>query len=113
MFSLNNYRPISVGSHVIRIIEKRMQGQLLDYRVEHDFISTDHSAFLKGHSHETCLHTVICDWLEHLNDDMLTIAFLLDIKKCIDIINHKILHFKLEKYGIRDIECLNNYISQD
>ena len=59
---------------------------------------------MKRHSPETCLHKVICDWLENLNDDLLTAVCLLDIKKCFDIINHKILNFKLEKYGICDLE---------
>ena len=91
MLSINNYRPISVGCHVVRIVEKGIQSQLLDYLVSHDFISVDQSAYLRKISPQTCLHKIIDDWLSNLNDDLITAICFLDIQKCFDTIDHVIL----------------------
>ena len=99
-----NYRPISVICHIAKIIEKIINVQLLDYLQKHDFISIDQSAYLKHHSTQTSLHRVIDDWLENMNDGLLTGACFLDIQKCFDTIDHDLLLAKLECYGIREHE---------
>ena len=40
----NNYRPISVISHVAKLVEKVIQRQLVQYLLEHDLVSLDQSA---------------------------------------------------------------------
>ena len=64
----SNYRPISVTSHLAKIQEKLVQAQFISYLLCHDFITVEQSAFLKNHSTVTCLHRVIDDWLEALNE---------------------------------------------
>ena len=59
------------------------------------------SAYLKKHSTVTCLHKVVDDFCEMIDDgDMCGICFL-DIEKCFDTIHHGILLQKLEYYGIQ------------
>ena len=67
---------------------------------EHSFISMDQSAYLKIHFTQTSLHCVIDDWLENVNDRVITGACLLDISKCFDSINHTIQLKILEIYGM-------------
>ena len=64
----SNYRPISVVSHLAKIQEKLVKKQFISYLLRHDLITVEQSAFLKDHSTVTCLHRVIDDWLEALND---------------------------------------------
>ena len=100
-----NYRPISVISHVAKIFEKVIQVQLMSFLIENNFISIDQSAYRKHHNTQTSLHRVVDDWLYNIGDNLFTGVCLLDIKKCFDSIDHKRLIFKLDCYGIRDVEC--------
>ena len=96
-----NYRPISVICHVAKMFEKCVQKQLLAYVNIHDFITPDQSAFLKDHSTVTALHKITDNWLNNIEEGLITVVCYFDITKCFDVINHDILLFKLMKYGIR------------
>ena len=100
----NNYRPLSVIGHIAMLIEKCAQKQLMEYLLDHRFINIDQFAYLSKHSTQTCLHRLIDDVLENINEKEITALCFLDIKKCFDTIDHSILLTKLHKYGIRDNE---------
>ena len=108
----NNFRPISVISHIAKMIESFVSDQITKYLEDHAFISIDQSAYLKRHSTQTSLHRVIDDWLEQIHDNSLTGACLLDISKCFDSINHEILLKKLEMYGItgNELDWFSSYL---
>ena len=108
-----NYRPISVLSHVSKIVERCIYNQLIKYVVDHHFISIDQSAYLSNHSTQTALHKVIDEWLQNIDDHMFAVVCYFDISKCFDCINHEILLFELQKYGIRqkELEWFTSYIS--
>ena len=95
------------------MIEKEVQLQLLNYLKEHDMINVDQYAFLPHHSTVTCLHRVIDDFHESLNNKEFVGSCFLDISKCFDCVDHDLLLFKLEKYGIYDKELkwFSNYIT--
>ena len=59
----NNFRSISVISHIAKMIESFVSNQIMKYLDDHAFISIDQSAYLKRHSAQTSLHRVIDDWL--------------------------------------------------
>ena len=109
---VNNHRPISVIGHIAKMIESLVIYQIIDFLEEHSFISMDQSAYLKRYSTQTSRHRVIEDWLENVNDGVITGACLLDISKCFDSINHTILLKKLEIYGISSTELkwLSSYL---
>ena len=85
------FRPISVISHIAKMIESLVSKQVIRNLEDPAFISKYQSAYLKRHSTQTSLHTVIDDWLDQINDNSLTGACILDISKCFDSINHEIL----------------------
>ena len=101
-----NYRPISVLSFIAKIIEKLVQCQFMYFLVNHQFITLDQYAYRKFHSTTNCLHTTIDEWLENMNDKLLTGVCFLDIAKCFDTINHDLLLQKLSKYGVKGNEML-------
>ena len=100
----SNFRPISVIGHISKIFEKEIQVQLITYLISKDFITLDQSAYRKFHSTTTCLHNTIDEWLQNMDDKLLTGICFLDISKCFDTIDHFILIDKLRRYGIRNIE---------
>jgi hypothetical protein len=110
----NNYRPISVIGHLSKILEKIVQSQLVKYLVDNDLISIAQSAYRKFHSTQTAVHNVIEDWLDNISDKLFTAVCLLDISKCFDTIDHKILLNKLQQYGICDVEhkWFNSYLNE-
>jgi hypothetical protein len=100
----NNFRPLSVIAHVAKIMEKCVHKQLLKYLTNHNFISIDQYAYLKHHSTDLCLHRLIDNILENINEGEITGMCFLDIKKCFDTIDHTILLSKLRTYGITENE---------
>ena len=84
----NNFRPISVISHIDKVVERLVSTQVVDYLKFHKFISIDQFAYLKRPSAQTSLHGAFDNWLEQINDNSLTGAFV------IDSINHELLFKK-------------------
>ena len=100
----SNYRPISVIGHIVKLAESEVKEQLLYYLLTNGLITSDQSAYLKNHSTTTCLHKVMYDWQEAINDGEIIGACFLDISKCFDSIDHNLLKIKLRKYGIAGTE---------
>ena len=86
-----NYRPISVISHLAKNLEKAVCHQLMVYLTDHHFITPDQSPFLKGHSTQTALHKMVDDLLESTEGGLVSCFCLFDIKKCFDCIKHQVL----------------------
>jgi hypothetical protein len=106
----SNYRPISITSHIMKILEHEILDQLMNYLENYELITPDQSAFLKRHSTETCLHKVITDWVDNIDNGLFTGVSFLDIEKCFDSINHEILLYKMNKYGINHL-WFNSYLN--
>ena len=92
-----NYRPISVVSHVAKIFEKAVCNQLMEYLNLHSFITPMQST---KHSTQTALHKVT----ESINENLVSALCFFDIRKCFDCIPQDGLLFKLSKYGITGVE---------
>ena len=102
--SYSDYRPISVIGHLAKILDKLVKYQLVAFLENRKLISSDQSAYLRGHSTQTSLHRVMDEWYENINEGELTGACIFDISKCFDTINHRNLLFKMHKYGIEGDE---------
>ena len=99
-----HFRPLSVIGHLAKMSEMCVHKQLTSYLLTHRLISIDQFAYLKQHSTQTSLHRLVDDILENINEKENTGLCFLDIKKCFDTIDHNLLLFKLNKYGIKGNE---------
>ena len=101
---VSNYRPISVISHISKLLESIVKQQLLTHLIEQHLLSKNQFAYIKGRSTETTLHKIIDNWLNNIDNGKITGACFLDLSKCFDTVSHSILLEKLPNYGIIDIE---------
>lgn len=101
---MNNYRPISLISHISKIFEMSVHSQVLDYFQDNNLITIDQSAYRKLHNTQTALHRIIDDWIDNICFKTYTGICAFDIKKCFDTIDHRILLKKLQLYGVYNQE---------
>ena len=108
----NFYRPISVIATISMIMEREVHSQIMTYFTVHNLITIDQFAFLKYHSTSTCLHRMMDDWYEAMNENEFIITCFFDIQKCFDSINHRILLQKLSLYGVNgnELRWFENYL---
>ena len=109
-FDVKNYRPISLTSPVVKIMESIIVDQLDLYLQKYELIPRQQFGFLKGRSVEQNLLTCINDWSKALDNSETVDVVYLDFSKAFDKVPLKLLLMKLNSYGIsgnllRWIEC--------
>ena len=70
-----NYRPISLISHIMKIFEKEIKLQVMEYLEVNNRITSDQSAYRNQHNTQTALHRVVDDWLDNVSDGNLRCVF--------------------------------------
>ena len=110
---ISNYRPISVISHIGKILEDVVKTQIVDFLSKHNLLSPNQSAYIKGKSTQTALHTVTDKWLQNIDNGLITGACFLDLSKCFDTVSHTILLQKLETFGVikNELHWFKSYLS--
>ncbi|CAL4083944.1 unnamed protein product, partial [Meganyctiphanes norvegica] len=95
-----NYRPVSLTSQVCKVLETVVRDNILNHLKENDLLSDKQHGFREGRSCLSNLLTTLEDWTSILDDgDCVDVAYL-DFRKAFDLVSHKHLLLKLQKYGI-------------
>ena len=95
-----NYRPVSLTSHVIKVFERIMRKNLVDFLEKNHIFSPKQHGFRKGRS---CLTQLLqhMDYLfQNYLDNSETDVIYLDYAKAFDKVDHSILLEKIKAYGI-------------
>ena len=97
----NNYRSVSLTSHVSKIMETILRDEIVSHLESNNLISPDQHGFRSGLSCITQLMESIHDWVDSLEKKQPVDVVYLDYKKAFDSVPHERLLVKLHAYGIR------------
>ena len=96
----SNYRPISLLSMFDNLLEKLMFNILISF-LEHNSILYNYQfGFRKNHCASFALIDVVDDIYQNLDASLTVVDIYLDFTKAFDTVNHDILLYKLQNYGI-------------
>ena len=108
-----NYRPISLTSHIIKTFERIIRNKIVDHLERNNIICNHQHGFRKGRSCLTQLIKHIDIILRNFLNGQDTDSIYLDFSKAFDKVVHHILLNKLHCYGIRGklLSWIKEYLS--
>ena len=113
VFKKGNCRPISLMDVFNTILEKLMLKRLLDFLDRNYVLSKYQFGFRKDHSTTLAAIEIIKNIIKSLENCDLVAGEYLDLSKAFDTVDHEILLYKLDYYGIRGHVCewFRHYLS--
>ena len=96
----SNFRPISLVPVIMKVVERVIQQQLQHYLSQNHLLAPSQHGFRPQHSTETALLSVTDRILAATDRGDISFLCLIDLSKCFDVIDHKLLLDKLALYGI-------------
>ena len=96
-----NYRPVSLTSHIIKVFERVMRKKILNHLEGNNLLVDQQHGFREKRNCLTQLLHHIEEILQSLENDCNQDVIYLDFSKAFDKVDHKILLQKLSKMSIR------------
>ena len=96
-----NYRPISLTSHLCKVLEKIITKEISNFLILHKIIPPDQHGFLAKRSTTTNLLKCVNHWTKEIDERQPVDVLYLDYEKAFDKVPLKRLLLKLDHYGIR------------
>jgi hypothetical protein len=100
-FDPGNYRPVSLTSLVVKIMESIIYDTTIKFLVKHHVIPDNQHGFMPGKSITSNLLCCLSDWTKLLDLGRSLDVVYLDFAKAFDRVPRKLLLFKLQHIGIR------------
>ncbi|KAK3565328.1 hypothetical protein QTP86_005496 [Hemibagrus guttatus] len=97
---ISNYRPVSLLSFLLKILERVVCNQLSDYLMQNNLHDPNQSGFKAAHSTETALLAVTEKLHAARSAKLSSVLILLDLFAAFDTVNHKTLLSTLRSLGI-------------
>ena len=99
-YKANNYRPISLLSIFNKLLEKLLCRRVMKFLNANNIFKFQYG-FRKLHSITLALIEFADSVRRFLDDEKYIISIFVDLTKAFDTVDHEILLYKLERYGIR------------
>jgi hypothetical protein len=100
-FDPGNYRPVSLTSLVVKIMESIIYDTTIKFLVKHHVIPDNQHGFMPGKSITSNLLCCLSDWTKLLDLGRSLDVVYFDFAKAFDRVPRKLLLFKLQHIGIR------------
>ena len=106
-----NYRPVSILPNLSKIFEKCMFEQMSQFF--ENIFSKYQCGFRKCFSTQQCLLAMLEKWKRCVDDLKMFGAFLTDLSKGFDCLDHELFIAKLNAYGfsLTALKLVHNYLS--
>ena len=97
----SNYRPISLLSIFDKLLEKLMFNRLISHLERNSILYNYQFGFRKNHPTSQALSDVVDNIYQNLDASLTVVGLYLNLTKAFDTVNHNMLLYKLQNYGIR------------
>ena len=95
-----NYRPVSLTSHIMKVFEKIIKKNIVEYLEEKERFNKNQFGFMKGRGTQTQLLKHYDDIYEAMKERRRMDTVYLDFAKAFDKVDHEILMRKVKESGI-------------
>jgi len=108
-----NYRPISLLTIIDKILEKLMCTRLCEFLQKYKILYEFQFGFRKHHFTVLALLEAIDKIYQYIDKHEFVVGIYLNLQKAFDTVNHDILLYKLQNYGIRGVihQWFGSYLS--
>ena len=100
-FECNNYRPISLLSHIDKLFEKAICSRIYNFLQQKDYFCSNQYGFRSKHNSEFALLSLMDRIYRAIDQKQYVVLLSVDLRKAFDVIRHDILIEKLDSLGIR------------
>ena len=98
---ISNYRPISLLPSVSKILGKIVHKRTFHFLQSNKILNNNQHGFREKHSTINAITALTSDVIKALENKDSVLSVFLDLSKAFDTIDHQILLYKLEFYGIK------------
>ena len=111
---VNNLRPISLLPLPGKLLEQVVHQQIMEYISMHNLLCKEQGGFRKGFSTISKIADFTDDLFTAINENKLTLAAFIDLRKAFDTVNHNILLQKLKTLGLhlQELKWFESYLVQ-